>query len=162
MTNWSKVGRRSRRKGKKFECNVAKMLRDVTGLDWQSTRNSGRTDLPGDIYCLDRECIAVIECKDRPTQMTTRDVIRGNVGYKKQMEQVIERFKGQNWRMYKMLVVFRKDEYGIWVFTYAAPAFFNHTALVKGPDQRRWRLLGDFTDGVLRLLANPGGEGQGG
>ena len=65
MTDWSKVGRRSRRKGKKFEQLVARSLSEATGRRFTSTRNSGRTDLKGDVYDVDNPSGSVIECKDR-------------------------------------------------------------------------------------------------
>lgn len=63
----SAIGRRSRAKGKRFERRVAALLREWTGADWQTTRNSGRTDLKGDVYvpdCPEADGI-LVECKDR-------------------------------------------------------------------------------------------------
>lgn len=65
MTDWSKVGRRSRRKGKRFEQSVARYLSRVSGHVFTSTRNSGRTDLKGDVYSTSCTLPVVIECKDR-------------------------------------------------------------------------------------------------
>lgn len=65
MTNWSEVGRRSRRKGKAFEQLVARHLSEVSGHQFTSTRNSGRTDLKGDVYSPRYADLLVIECKDR-------------------------------------------------------------------------------------------------
>lgn len=62
----SAIGRRSRRKGKAFECAFARKMTELTGMKWESTRNSGRTDLKGDIYCPDSPDLpVVIECKHR-------------------------------------------------------------------------------------------------
>jgi len=65
MTDWSSVGRKSRRKGKAFEQEVARYLTAVSGEKFTSTRNSGRTDLKGDIYCMSTPSRWVVECKDR-------------------------------------------------------------------------------------------------
>ncbi len=64
----SQVGKFSRSKGKRFERQMARYFTKWTGLNWQTTRNSGRTDLKGDIYCLDfPDAPIVVECKDRKT-----------------------------------------------------------------------------------------------
>jgi hypothetical protein len=66
MPDWSKIGRRSRRKGKRFECEVAAVLREWSGWRWDTTRNSGRTDLKGDVYAvLHGDRSPLIECKNR-------------------------------------------------------------------------------------------------
>jgi len=60
----SQIGRGSRCKGKRFEVWCANYFTQITGLKWESTRNSGRTDLKGDVYCVSRPDLAlVIECK---------------------------------------------------------------------------------------------------
>lgn len=60
----SQVGKMSRRKGKSFERWCARYFTQWTGLKWETTRNSGRTDLKGDIYCLSRPDLPlVVECK---------------------------------------------------------------------------------------------------
>lgn len=62
----SQTGKMSRRKGKAFECWCARYFTAWTGIKWETTRNSGRTDLKGDIYCLEFPYISlVIECKHR-------------------------------------------------------------------------------------------------
>ena len=61
----SQIGRMSRRKGKSFENWVARYFSKWTNLEWRTTRNSGRTDLKGDIYCVSRpELQLVVECKN--------------------------------------------------------------------------------------------------
>ncbi len=62
----SQIGKLSRRKGKSFERTIANIFTQATGLKWVTTRNSGRTDLRGDIYCpeLGREYF-IVECKHR-------------------------------------------------------------------------------------------------
>ena len=60
----SQVGRASRRKGKSFERWCARYFTQWTGLKWETTRNSGRTDLKGDIYCVSRPDLPlIVECK---------------------------------------------------------------------------------------------------
>lgn len=60
----SQVGKMSRRKGKVFERECARHFTKWTGLKWETTRNSGRTDLKGDIYCVSRPDLdLVVECK---------------------------------------------------------------------------------------------------
>ena len=61
----SQIGRGSRRKGKRFEVWCANYFTQQTGLKWETTRNSGRTDLKGDIYCVSRPDLSfVVECKN--------------------------------------------------------------------------------------------------
>ena len=61
----SQIGRMSRRKGKSFECKMARYFTKWTGEKWESTRNSGRTDLKGDIYCVGKPNLRFdVECKD--------------------------------------------------------------------------------------------------
>jgi len=60
----SQVGKMSRRKGKSFERWCARYFTQWTGLKWETTRNSGRTDLRGDIYCVSRPNLPlIVECK---------------------------------------------------------------------------------------------------
>ncbi len=84
----SAIGRRSRRKGKAFERTIARMLRDFSGDNWQTTRNSGRTDLAGDVYPVDIGCSSVHECKDRK-DWSVFDLLKSNLGYTKEREKVI-------------------------------------------------------------------------
>lgn len=77
---WSQIGKRNRRVGKEFERVIARKLREVSGLDWQSTRNSGRTDLKGDVYCVNNRIYGeriLIECKNRD-DMGVINLLKGN------------------------------------------------------------------------------------
>lgn len=135
MPDWSKVGRKSRRKGKKFECEIAGLLRHWTGEDWQSTRNSGRTDLPGDIYCLSRPTLVSVECKDRKCWMT-RDLLLGNVGYVNEMRKVLyehDRFCERNGNR-PLVVVAKNPLFGYFI---TAPRG-NYGTPLFGPDQDDW------------------------
>jgi len=56
----------SRRKGKSFEREIARYFTEWTGIKWETTRNSGRTDLKGDIYCPSIPNFPlIVECKHR-------------------------------------------------------------------------------------------------
>jgi hypothetical protein len=92
MPDWSKIGRKSRVKGKVYERDIAAMLREITGLDWQTTRNSGRTDLKGDVYCLNATSTAVIECKDR-VGFQPLCMLQGNCSYVDEIENVRQELK---------------------------------------------------------------------
>lgn len=110
----SKVGRRSRRKGKKLECMVAAWLRVNTRWEWETTRNSGRTDLKGDVYCLSHHDVnthVVIECKHRQS-WTTADVVKGNKTYTREFEDVVNKWHET---AAQLLIFFRKDSFGLWV-----------------------------------------------
>lgn len=112
---WSKVGKKSRRKGKSFECEVAKLFRTWFGHKWETSRNSGRTDIPGDIYCVDRPTRIMVECKHR-ANWSLRDIIRNNAGFRNNFFQVVDTFHTRNSaETYPILWIFRKDEYGLWV-----------------------------------------------
>ena len=93
-TDWSKVGRKSRRKGKKYETMIAGCLRECTGLNWQTTRNSGRTDLKGDLYCLDRADFVVVECKDRESFQPLA-MLQENAGFTDELAKVRSETQGQ-------------------------------------------------------------------
>ncbi len=75
VSDWSAVGRKSRRKGKRFEQEVARFMTSVTGMEFTSTRNSGRTDLKGDVYAISDPYRFVVECKDR--RMTVKSLMLG-------------------------------------------------------------------------------------
>lgn len=111
-TDWSKIGRSSRRKGKKYECVIAGMLRDVTGLNWQSTRNSGRTDLKGDVYCVNdptSQTGSVIECKNRDG-FQPLSMLQGNVSYVAEMAKVrteLLKCLGNEYGFYRKVVFVR-------------------------------------------------------
>lgn len=100
--DWSRIGRKSRRKGKKYETTIAGCLRECMGLNWQTTRNSGRTDLKGDLYCLDRADFVVVECKDRET-FQPLCMLQENAGFVNELDKVRSETKGQG-----RVVVFSK------------------------------------------------------
>lgn len=138
--NWSKIGRKSSSKGKVFERLVAAIYRRLYAEDWQSTRNSGRTDLKGDIYSVDRESGILVECKHRKT-WKTGDILKGNSDYLESMGGVMETWLGCNAR-YPVFHVWRKDEFGLWVATFGKHnGVTPHLAKVVGPDKRVWYLI---------------------
>ena len=66
--DWSKIGRRSRRKGQRFERKIAKVLTKATGLTWRRTPASGGMEWKGDVICTDlapHQQPFIVECKDR-------------------------------------------------------------------------------------------------
>jgi len=115
-TNWSKVGKRSRRKGKRFEQQISRFLSECTAAIFTSTRNSGRTDLPGDVYCVDEryEDKFVHECKHRES-MSAHHMLMGNKAYSDEMDKVEYDFASRG-QKYEGLIIWRKDEIGLWVY----------------------------------------------
>lgn len=64
VTDWKKVGKKSRAKGVRFERRVANMLTEITGAKWRRVQDSGRTDLKGDVFLVDQFPQRVlVECK---------------------------------------------------------------------------------------------------
>ena len=109
-TNWSKVGKRSRRKGKVYERKVAALLREATGVDWQTTRNSGRTDLKGDVYCLEsRRDEALVECKDRE-YWTIANLMKGSVRLVGEINGLVEMFLQHD--EYEVFLLFINAKFG--------------------------------------------------
>ncbi len=66
MTNWSKIGRKSRNKGARFERRIAKILSDSTKFTFQRTPLSGGMHWKGDIQLIDGQYKFpfIIECKN--------------------------------------------------------------------------------------------------
>jgi len=138
-TNWSKVGKRSRRKGKKFEQEIAKMLRLGTGDNWQTTRNSGRTDIKGDVYC-SKYPFVVIECKNRKS-FNLRSMIHENGLFQKAIAYIISEFlETQS----SVLMVFLKNEAGIWI------ALSNTATIIQHADYVTWRQLSAY----IKIIEN--------
>jgi len=123
--NWSKIGRKSRRKGKAYECVIARWLTEVTGWCWQSTRNSGRTDLKGDVYCVgeigggvprfagtpyDR---VMVECKHRMS-WSVAAMIKGNKTYTDGVDEIVAKYLVTG-EQYDIMVIFVKSDLGQWV-----------------------------------------------
>lgn len=148
----SKIGRRSRRRGKKFERVVAGSYRDWFGNNWQTNRNSGRTDLPGDIYCVDRASMVFVECKHRQN-WSVGDILRHNKGYWAEMEKVLGEWK-EVVSSYPHAHIWRKDEHGLWVAelwagrpgdfvknTSKLSSVFVTGPMFAGPDGVVWRLV---------------------
>ena len=75
--NWSKVGRRSKRKGKTYERRCAKLLGEWTGVNFRSTPASGGFNKQGvvireemfcgDLICDDPNFRFCVEAKNRDT-----------------------------------------------------------------------------------------------
>lgn len=106
---WSKVGRRSRSKGKRFEREVAKMLTTHTGCVWQTTRNSGRTDLKGDVYsdvCLNE---VIVECKHR-ANLDMRHMLDNSKTWRMFMAE-LDSTNGEHGDLQVAVV---KTSYGVW------------------------------------------------
>lgn len=67
MPDYSRIGRRSRTKGNRFERKVANELSHLFGMRFQRTPCSGGSFIPGDITRTDGHFHLEIECKDRKT-----------------------------------------------------------------------------------------------
>lgn len=67
MTDWSKVGRKSRSKGQRFERKIAKLLTKFSREEWRRTPASGGMQWKGDVICprLGIGQRIIVECKDR-------------------------------------------------------------------------------------------------
>ena len=112
--DWSSVGRASKDKGKRFERAIAALLSDVSGEDWQRSRNSGRTDIPGDVYRVDEPSYpVVVECKNR-VSWSLKDRIKANAAYHKNLQEVLNTANLLDSR-FRVLNVLCKDEAGVWV-----------------------------------------------
>ena len=61
----SQIGKLSRRKGKAFECWVARLFTKATGVKYETSRNSGRTDIRSDVFAPSLGEPFIIECKHR-------------------------------------------------------------------------------------------------
>lgn len=166
MEKFSRTGRKSRRKGKSFERMVAGVLRLWTpGTDWQTTRNSGRTDLPGDVYAPDRQTQCVIECKHRKN-WSVQDIIRNNKGYADEMRKVYCEDWGPVMKTHPFLLIFCFNDAGLWVslrkvHPHPASSVTNNQldvlsetatkAVLSGPDGVLWHLLDQDEQGRLRV-----------
>lgn len=119
MTDWSKVGKRSRRKGKTCECEVANKLAELTGRLWSSTRNSGRTDLKGDVYCVGCKDpnFLVVEVKNRDWKWS--DILKRNAKVERELDGVKHLFlNGDTPSAYLLIVA--KVESVLWYSMYLA------------------------------------------
>ncbi|MCK5612609.1 hypothetical protein KAR91_62635 [Candidatus Pacearchaeota archaeon] len=106
----SETGKMSRRKGKAFECFCARYFTAWTGLDWQTTRNSGRTDILGDIYCVARpDMNMVIECKHRKAY-SVHAMLKPTKAFEDMIEESRTKLSGDQY-----LVFIVKNETGIWM-----------------------------------------------
>jgi len=112
MTDWSQVGKKSRRKGKRFECQIAILMREITGHDWQTVRNSGRTDIKGDVYCPESNIQAVhIECKHN-SYFSISHLIKPVAGTRQQLEKIQnEAIDSKS----ELSMIFVKNLTGIWL-----------------------------------------------
>lgn len=157
----SAIGRRSRRKGKKRERDIAKLFRDATGLDWQTTRNSGRTDLPGDVYCKTEHVGICVEVKDRKN-WSVRDILLGNKGYAAEYAKVRQTWT-EHVREYPWLFVFSQTTEGLWLsashgslaekaVTMEIDLIADSDAAISGPDGVLWWRIKAFKEGALNGL----------
>ncbi|MCK5614734.1 hypothetical protein KAR91_73410 [Candidatus Pacearchaeota archaeon] len=106
------VGRRSRRKGKAFECWCAREFTRCTGLKWSSTRNSGRTDLKGDIYCVEYPNLPlIVECK-HDKRYSVHGMLKPVDAFLKMYWGVIE--NARKCSSASTLVFLVKNETGVW------------------------------------------------
>lgn len=104
----SQVGKFSRRKGKSFERWCARYFTQWTGLKWETTRNSGRTDLKGDIYCLSRPDLPlVVECKN-DKRYSVHAMLKPTKAFTDMINKTIEKSPYD-----PMFII--KNETGIWI-----------------------------------------------
>ena len=106
----SRIGRLSRRKGKAFECLMARYFTKVTGEKWSSTRNSGRTDLKGDIY--NTECPdlnLVVECK-HDKNYSVHAMLLPTKAFSNMIDEVKNKCPKNHW-----LMIIIKNDTGIWM-----------------------------------------------
>lgn len=112
----SQVGKLSRRKGKTFERWCARYFTKCTGKKWETTRNSGRTDLKGDIYCVSRPSLGlVVECKHRK-EYSVHAMLKPTEAYKKLMRKYyFNRGTPHNSGVPLMLLI--KNDTGVWIIS---------------------------------------------
>lgn len=114
--DFSKIGRRCRRRGSTFERTFARWMTDATGFKWSRTANSGATDIAGDVYPVGRDCSRfVVECKHDVRYAFDRR-ISGSKTFEKAIEEMRSRYSTYSPFLpnpWVMLVV--KDPVGIWV-----------------------------------------------
>ena len=109
----SRIGKRSRRKGKSFEQWCARFFRKWFEGKWETTRNSGRTDLHGDIYRLDAPDMPfVVECK-HDKKYTIKAMAKPTEAIKQLVRKYRRRQMNLGWDWTLLLVV--KNEAGVWV-----------------------------------------------
>jgi hypothetical protein len=102
----------SRRKGKSFERWCASYFTNLTGLKWETTRNSGRTDLPGDIYCVDRPDLPVfVECKFR-SAYTAHAMLKPTKAFSDMVKNNF--IKLQYKYGYDYIIIIVKNDTGVW------------------------------------------------
>lgn len=151
MTDWSKTGRRSRRKGKRFECQIARLLTEWTGGKWETTRNSGRTDLKGDVYCPGNRAYdsVLVECKDRKT-FTVAAMVKGLKSVENQLEGIYQRYLDNYPKPCNRLLIFIKTDAGVFVNATSyrlTPAPLDSNVIIYGFStlNRYWTSI-DFVD----------------
>lgn len=109
----SSIGKRSRRKGKGFERYCATIFTKWFYGDWRTTRNSGRTDLKGDIYCLQTpDMPLVVECK-HDKRYTLRAMARPTDAFKELVRKYRRRQVQLGWGWTLLLII--KNQAGTWV-----------------------------------------------
>ena len=104
----SQTGRLSRRKGKAFECWVARLFTKATGVKWETTRNSGRTDLRSDVYAPDLGEPFIVECKHRKEYELGQ--MMSNT---KSLQDVVNKAEKEN----LPFIIIVKNQSGIWFTT---------------------------------------------
>lgn len=84
--DWSKIGRRSKRKGKSGEYRIAKMLSEYTGRGFRRTPSSGGFNKQGgvviaehkfcgDVICSDQYFLFCVEMKNRPNDFGLNQIL---------------------------------------------------------------------------------------
>jgi len=146
----SQIGRASRRKGKAFECWCARYFTQWTGLKWESTRNSGRTDLKGDIYCVSRpDLLLTVECKD-DKRYSVHAMLKPTKAFA-DMVRYIYHNRLKDGEVYLIIIV--KNQTGIWLninFNFFRPQDDADTMVTEDLGQwvRLQHLLGGVCEGV--------------
>ncbi|KKM26713.1 hypothetical protein LCGC14_1582040 [marine sediment metagenome] len=106
----SQIGKMSRRKGKTFERWCARYFTTWTGIKWETTRNSGRTDLKGDIYCMQYPYLSlIVECKHRKTY-SVHAMLKPTLAFEKMIDESRSKLlQGQ------FLIFIVKNDTGVWM-----------------------------------------------
>lgn len=107
--DWSKIGKASRAKGKVFERIVRRWLAQVwPGGEWLTTRNSGRTDIKGDVFNADHDIM--VECKDRKT-WTKERLWMGQM--QNEINEILDEWLEDSPNL-QLIIVFRESKF-VWV-----------------------------------------------
>lgn len=106
----SQVGKFSRAKGKRLEREMARYFTKWTGLKWECSRNSGRTDVKGDVYCVEYPDLPmIVECKHR-MEYSVHAMLKPTKAFTDMLKESRDKISEN-----QFMVFIVKNETGIWI-----------------------------------------------